>query len=83
MKEFFDFMVKDLSVKKEKFIDLKEELAKNPDLLKGQKTVKPLFQRFPVKKTPEEAVKVTDDSLQQEAIEKQNLSEKVRKIREG
>lgn len=76
-------MVKDLSVKKEKFIDLKEELAKNPDLLKGQKTVKPLFQRFPVKKTPEEAVKVTDDSLQQEAIEKQNLSEKVRKIREG
>jgi hypothetical protein len=83
MKEFFDFMVKNLSTKKEKVIDLKKELTKNPDILKGQKSIKPLFQRFPVKKTPEEAVKVTDESLQQEAIEKQNLGKKFSKIVEG
>ena len=83
MKEFFDFMVKDLSIKKEKVINLKKELGKNSDILKKQKTIKPLFQRYPVKKNSEEAVKVTDESLQQEAIERQNLGEKFRKITEG
>ncbi len=85
MKEFFDFMVKYLSDRKEKFVDLKKELEKDPDLLKKEMKVNdPLvYSIYPIKKTIKEASEVTFEKLKEEAVERQRLGRMVTKIVEG
>jgi len=81
MQEFLKFMAKQFIPNvQEDLRKFDEKLRLNPDILKRKKRTPLIRTLYPIKKTEEEAAKVTPETLAEEALMNENFKNEVERI---